>query len=104
MNQLSHLRLPIFISILLIAGTVAKSAPRMPYPPMPALGLLYSESFDEPYEMATNQINSAIWAESWSGWALTREQTTVQPWIIPVLKTNSVFNIDPARGGIRLWV
>src|SRR5258707_8306912 len=83
----------------------ALGAPRAPLPPFPHLALLFSESFNEPYGFPTNQvIDSAIFAESWSGWALSREQSVVQPWVVPMVATNGSYNVDPARGALRLWV
>jgi hypothetical protein len=83
----------------------ALAKPRPPGPPWPEIGQIYHQGFDQPLYGPTNQvIDSSIWVESWSGYALNRQQgTVVTPWIVPILATNGTRLIDPARGALRLW-
>ena len=95
---------PVLAGLLLGAATLA--APRPPTPPLPELGVLYVEHFDQPYRMASDQlIDPAVWVESWSGYALNRSslQPVVTPWVVPMVATNGNWNIDPQRGALRLW-
>ncbi len=79
------------------------AAPRPLAPPWPSFGTLHHEGFDQPYGFAPNQvIDPAIWAESWSGYALQRSGTSVVPWAVPMVVSNS-FRIEPERGAIRFW-
>jgi len=64
---------------------------------------LFNESFNQPYGRSADvAIDSAIWTESWSGWALNRQGDVVQPWVVPMVVSNS-FRIDAGRGAIRFW-
>jgi len=77
--------------------------PRPPQPPVPSFGLLFNDGFNQPYEWPANSaIDSAIWTESWSGWALYRQGVVVQPWIVPMVVSNA-FRVDAGRGAIRFW-
>lgn len=91
-------------ALLFLWGVSNVSAkPRPLSPPWPSFGLLQREGFDEPFGFATNQvIDPAIWAESWSGWALNRQGKVVEPWVVPMVVSNS-FRVEPERGAIRLW-
>lgn len=89
-----------------LGGTPTITAkPRSPGPPWPEIGLIHHEGFDQPYGGPTNQvIDPATWVESWSGYALNRQQGTVlTPWVVPMLATNGIRQIDPARGALRMW-
>lgn len=85
------------------ATTISNAKPRPLAPPWPSFGSVYREGFDQPYGFATNQVvDSGIWVEGWSGWALNRQGATVAPWAVPMVVSNS-FRIDPERGAIRFW-
>lgn len=74
-------------------------------PPWPEIGIIHHESFDEPLHGPANQvINPAVYVESWSGYALNRTTSHVQPYLAPMLSSNSSFWIDPCSGAFRLWV
>jgi hypothetical protein len=67
------------------------------------LGVVHYQSFNQPYATPKDQaIDSTVWTESWSGWALNRQGTTVTPWVVPMVVSNS-FRVDPERGAIRFW-
>lgn len=88
---------------VLSGPTDAVAKPRPLSPPWPSFGLLQHEGFDQPYGFATNQvIDTSIWTESWSGWALKRQGVAVEPWIVPMVVSNS-FRVEPERGAIRFW-
>ena len=88
---------------LILGDAIASAAPRPPQPPIPSFGLLFNEGFNQPYGWPANStIDSTIWTESWSGWALNRQGDVVQPWIVPMVVSNS-FRIDAGRGAIRFW-
>lgn len=88
---------------LLTASSDTYAKPRPLSPPWPSFGLLQREGFDQPYGFSTNQvIAAAIWTESWSGWALNRQGKLVEPWIVPMVVSNS-FRVEPERGAIRFW-
>src|ERR1041385_4005701 len=92
----------IFVAALLCSAA-AFALPRRAMASIPVLNRLWLERFDEPYRFPTNQvIDSSTWVESWSGWALSREQAVVQPWVVPMVTTNR-FLVDPDRGAIRFW-
>lgn len=88
----------------LIWGWTAAAAPRWPLPPFPEPGLMYSEHWDEPYQMSPAQIDPAVFVESWSGYALNRsaENPSVAPWSVPLLTPAGRPNVD-CRGAIRFW-
>ena len=90
---------------LLFCADGVSAKPRPVGPPWPEAGKSFHEGFDQPLAGPTNQvIDAAVWAESWSGYALTRQQgTVVAPWVVPVLATNGAYRVDPARGALRLW-
>ncbi len=82
---------------------VAAARPRPLAPPWPSFGALQREGFDQPLRFATNQvIDPAIWAESFSGYALQRSGPHVPPWVVPMVVSNS-FRVEPERGAIRFW-
>jgi hypothetical protein len=98
------LRVLVIASLFLTVG--AWAAPRPAAPPWPEGGVLLHESFDQPCHIGADQsIDPAVWAESWSGYALNRssQQSLVAPWIVPMLATNGSSNIDPQRGALRFW-
>ena len=105
-NRPSGISLHLFLASALLFpwGVVHVSAkPRPLSAPWPSFGLLQREGFDQPYGFATNQVISpAIWMESWSGWALNRQGKVVEPWVVPMVVSNS-FRVEPERGAIRLW-
>src|ERR1035437_6995644 len=94
----------VVIDLLLSAGIV-RAKPRPAGPPVPEIGQLFHESFDEPLAGPTNQvIDPAVWVESWSGYALNRQQSTVVvPWVVPLAATNGGCRIDPQRGSLRFF-
>ena len=90
----------------MLLGATVLAAPRLPYPPLPEWGLLYRESFDQPFWVSSGQwADPTVWVESWSGYALNRssQQPAVTPWAVPMLATNGNWNIDPQRGALRMW-
>jgi hypothetical protein len=94
--------------VLIVAAIVfgvgsLMAKPRPPGPPWPEAGLIYSESFDQPYGMPTNQvIDTTVWADSWSGYCLDRSSSPVAAWVIPMVVTNRPL-VDPTSGAIRFW-
>ena len=99
-------RYALFVVLPLLAVTTSLAKPRPTSPPWPEIGSLFYEGFDQPYSFPTNQIiDTNIWAESWSGYALNRAQGSVQPFTVPMvnLGTNRTLNFDPERGAIRIW-
>jgi hypothetical protein len=65
--------------------------------------LLSRQGFDEPFGFATNQvIDPTVWTESFSGWALNRQTTIVEPWVVPMVVSNA-FRLEPERGAYRFW-
>jgi hypothetical protein len=94
------------LTCILIIGVLSfgrlMAAPRPPVPPWPEAGRIYVESFNEPYGMATDQIDPTMWAESWSGYCLERSLAPVTPWVIPLVVTNRT-QVDPVCGAIRFW-
>jgi hypothetical protein len=91
-------------ALLFQCGISTVSAkPRPLAPPWPEFGLLMREGFDQPYGFPTNQtIDSSIWRESWTGWAMNRQGVAVTPWAVPMVVSNA-FRIEPERGAIRFW-
>src|SRR5262249_50320993 len=83
--------------------TESGAAPRPPYPPLPEIGKIHSERFDQPYWFGTNWVDPDVWVEAWSGWALTREQSTVAPWVVPMIGASTNLQINPERGALRIW-
>ena len=84
----------IFAAGLLILPGVAWGSPRGPFPPVPDIGVIYHESFDEFHSIASGDPRVAIpgvgtFVESWSGYALERSGTNVLPWIVPALDANT---------------
>ena len=74
-NPNSLRRFAIFALLFLLGIAPALAKPRLPAPPWPEIGNLFCESFDQPYSFPTNQtIDSAVWAESWSGYSLVRSR------------------------------
>jgi hypothetical protein len=67
--------------------------------------LIHHEDFDQPWGGPTNQvINPSIWVESWSGYALNRQQgATFAPWVVPMTGTNLAYQVDPKRGAVRFF-
>ena len=105
-NPNSLRRFAIFALLFLLGIAPALAKPRLPAPPWPEIGNLFCESFDQPYSFPTNQtIDSAVWAESWSGYSLVRSRPPVQPFTVPMVNpgTNRTLNLDPERGAIRIW-
>lgn len=96
------------LSLLLAAllfpwATTSTAKPRPLAPPWPEFGLIHREGFDQPYKFPTNQtIDAAIWTESWTGWSMHRQGTTVAPWMVPMVVSNS-FRVEPEHGAIRFW-
>jgi hypothetical protein len=93
---------------LVIVGTTmamhrAIGAPRPPGPPFPEIGLIFSENWDEPYGLGSDQfVDPTLWAESWSGYCLDRTSPAVVPWTIPMAITNRAL-VDPTSGAFRFW-
>ena len=86
----------------LLWSVAAAGAPRSPLPPLPEVGVSWSESFDEPYRLGTNVALPSDFAESFSGYCLDRTFSPVRPWIIPMATTNKLA-VDPQRGAIRFF-
>lgn len=88
---------------LMSGAANALAKPRPLSPPWPSFGLLMREGFDQPFQFSTNQvIDPALWAESFSGYALNRQGQRVTPWAVPMVVSNS-FRVEPEQGAIRLW-
>lgn len=96
----------------LLTGQNVQAKPRPPLPPWPEQSLA-RESFDEPlYARASAQGNLtsdlstsmdvSTYAESWSGYALTRQALAVSQWVMPMVGSNR-WNIAPTTGTIRFW-
>ena len=101
-SAITGLCIPVVALILSSVTLLAK--PRPPQPPLPGVARLFLERFNEPYQAPTNQmLDTTTWVESWSGYALNRVAPMVQPFVIPMLRTNSTFAVDRDRGGIRVW-
>ncbi|HOC56462.1 MAG TPA: hypothetical protein PKI20_12640 [Verrucomicrobiota bacterium] len=99
-------RLAVFVLLAAVSVNSTLAKPRPPSPPWPEIGNLFCESFDQPYSFPTNQaLDTNVWAESWSGYALNRTQPSVQPFTVPMVNpgTNRTLNFDPERGAIRIW-
>ncbi len=89
--------------LFLWATTTSTAKPRPLAPPWPEFGLIHREGFDQPYKFPTNQtIDASIWTESWTGWSMNRQGTTVTPWMVPMVVSNS-FRVEPEHGAIRFW-
>lgn len=106
----SHRPPPLFAAAWLVLFTTiaAVAAPRAPQPPWPESSLRIWQ-FDEPY-LASFQteieaalvVDSAVWAESWSGYALNRQGHVVSPIALPMANTNR-WNVAPEVGAVRFW-
>ena len=106
-----HLRLRVVailgaVILLHIPDTIAK--PRFPLPPWPESTLRIWQ-FDEPYlAYVTNKtgaalfVDSSVWVESWSGYALNRQGVSVKPVAMPMVTTNQ-WNVAPQQGAVRFW-
>ncbi|MCX7722212.1 MAG: LamG domain-containing protein [Verrucomicrobiae bacterium] len=84
----------------------AEPKPRQPLPPWPEETLLIL-GFDEPLagayaSRAAAAVDGAIWAPSWSGYALNRQGTAVKPATLPVIEKDR-WLIGPEEGAIRFW-
>lgn len=78
------------------------ATPRPPGPPWPEEGMLRRLSFDEAYYSTNAVIDTSLWAESWSGYALSRIGGSVVPLTMPMATTNN-WNMTPDQGSIRFW-
>ena len=79
--------------------------PRPPAPPWPEIGILSRVRWDEPLRWPANQvIDTNVYAESWSGYALRRSDPVVSPWLVSMLGTNGAYQIDPRQGAYRAWL
>jgi hypothetical protein len=95
----------LFIPFLAVMLTqcLALAAPRPLSPPWPSFGAMAHEGFNQPSGFATHQtIDSAVWVEGWSGWALNRQGKSVAPWVMPMVVSNA-FCLEPERGALRFW-
>jgi hypothetical protein len=93
---------------LLPGARGAETKPRAPLPPWPEIHLA-KWAFDEPLlayaQRSSGQpvtIDRTTWIESWSAYALNRQNATVQPLILPMATTNQ-WNLAPDEGAIRVW-
>ena len=94
----------VLVSAILILGVHAGICkPRPLTPPLPSVGLMHREHFDQPLRMASDQvIDPSVWAESWSGYCLDRSSSEVVPWAIPMTVTNRAW-VDSFSGAVRFW-
>lgn len=84
----------------------AETKPRPLLPPWPE-ETLHIWHFDEPPRAvgdseAAALVDSAIWVPSWSGYALNRHGTAVNPAALPMATTDR-WDIAPEEGAIRFW-
>jgi hypothetical protein len=98
-----NVRHGIFVTAALLSLSPLQSfaKPRPPGPPIPERGELYHQGFDAAY-LSKAAVDTSLWAESWSGYALIRTGKTVTPFVIPMAGTNR-WNVTPGAGSIRVW-
>jgi hypothetical protein len=88
----------------------AVAEPRAPYPPWPQekLATFGWDSAYWPLPVAVPIAigeDSALLAESWSGYALVRDNlSTAGPVVIPVAGTGKAPNVASGYGAIRFWI
>jgi hypothetical protein len=89
-------------------GMSLVASPRAPWPPWPEQ-TLQRWDFDEAYwaRWPRNSdrafvVNSELWQESWSGYALNRQGVTVKPAVLP-MATRERWNVAPSDGALRFW-
>jgi hypothetical protein len=79
-----------------------------PWPESP----LRQYAFDEPLSPTNTpqrlsqtalDFDRAVWAESWTGYALNRVGTSLAAVRVPVLTGESQFNLGPGEGTVRFW-
>lgn len=85
----------------------ASARPRPPIPPYPE-AKLSAFSFDQAYfqfgaTSAPETVDGTDLVESFSGYALRREGSTVTPFLMPVLRQDGKPNFNLDRGTIRFW-
>ncbi len=80
-------------------------------PPVPdSAPILWHDSFNQPYSWGgTNPpvVSVENWgdfAESWSGYGLSRSGILVPPYTLPGTDTNGKALIRPANGALRVWL
>lgn len=83
------------IPFLVVIGSFALgngtglAKPRPPAIPLPSVGLIHTECFDQPYwQQGATTIDPSVRSESFSGYCLERGSPLVVPWAIPVTVTN----------------
>jgi len=101
------------ISMIAVAVLLTASSshlfgkPRQPAPPFPET-FLQQWTFDEAYfatvgtNASTVAIDTSVWAESWSGYALARSGQSVNPFSVSMATTNR-WSVAPEEGSIRFW-
>jgi hypothetical protein len=101
-SEFSSIAFVVSVLVFLVVN-VSHSAPRAPMPPIPSLGIIHYDGFDSAYaSRLTVPVDSSVWAESWSGYALDRSAAVVAPFVVPMAVSNHL-RLDPERGSVRVW-
>lgn len=95
------------VLVLQLGTTITSGRPRDPLPPYPE-SKLFSESFDQAFyffgaRSAPTEVPELDLVESWSGYCLRRQGTSVIPFVIPGVQTNGRPSIQIDQGMIRFW-
>ena len=88
--------------MLLVVPLQMFAKPRPPGPPWPEAGVLCSLGFDDTCSNTNAPVDTSLWQESWSGYALVRAGQSVLPYTIPMAVTNR-WDLAPVQGTIRCW-
>lgn len=96
------------MALLVCWPLMSTARPRPPLPPWPELPLQRLQ-FDEPYAYVNwtepfqpPAVDSSIWVESWSGYALNRMGKKLDAISLPMV-ANDQWNLGPETGAIRFW-
>ncbi len=99
---------PMLMAALACWPLLSSARPRPPLPPWPEV-FLQRLTFDEPYALPAGtgaerspSIDASTWVESWSGYALNRQDDHLNPVIMPMVTTEQ-WNVAPDAGIIRFW-
>jgi hypothetical protein len=109
-NYISKLAFTTTLVGLLYCQQNVWAMPRSPLPPIPEQTPLYHETFDGDYFLGDTNCQLVISGlgvldESWSGYALERTGSPVEPFIISALNGDGSINITSDTGGaLRFWI